>query len=65
MRELYLLYRWYEHNDIHGRCTDDGWKLVGIVKDMDHLKQIEEIDRKSFGENADLEYSMELVYTDL
>ena len=65
MRELYLLYRWHKHNNIRGRCTDDGWKLVGIVKDMDNLKQIEEIDRKSFGENADLEYAMELTYTDL
>ena len=64
MRELYLLFRRNEHPDIFERSID-GWCLVGIVKDMDHLKQIEEIDRKGFGENANLEYEMELIYTDL
>lgn len=65
MKQLYLLYRWYERNNIYGRCTDDGWKLIGVVKDYNLLEQIEEADRKQFGENANLEYWVEEIYTDL
>lgn len=65
MKQLYLLYRWYEHSDRIERCTNDGWKLVGVVKDYNLLEQIEELDRKGFGENANLQYYVEEIYTDL
>lgn len=64
MKTLYLLYRRYEQ-DLFDRCTVDGWKLIGVVKDPDLIEQIEELDRKQFGEDAYLMYETEEIYTDL
>ena len=63
MKTLYLVYRWYEHDTT--RCTDDGWNLVGVAKDFDSIEQIKELDRKQFGESANLEYEIDMIYTDL
>ncbi len=65
MKNLYLLFRRSEHPELHERTTEDGWNLVGVVKDYNLLEQIEELDRKRFGENAKLEYWAEEIYTDL
>lgn len=64
MKTLYLVYRWFDQ-DRFERCTDDGWKLIGIIKDSDLIEQIEEADRKQFGEDAFLRYEVEEIYTDL
>ena len=64
MKTLYLVYRWFDQG-IFERCTDDGWKLIGMVKNPDLIEQIEEIDRKQFGEDANLQYEVEEIYTDL
>ena len=65
MKTLYLLFRRSEHPELYERCTDDGWKLIGMVKDSNLLEQIEELDRKQFGEDAYLTYETEEIYTDL
>lgn len=64
MKTLYLVYRWFDQ-DTFERCTGDGWKLIGIVKDSNLIEQIEENDRKYFGEDAFLRYEAEEIYTDL
>lgn len=65
MKNLYLLFRRSEHPELQERTTEDGWNLIGVVKDYNLLEQIEELDRNQFGENANLEYYVEEIYTDL
>lgn len=64
MKTLYLVYRNAEN--YNSEChTGDYWDLVGIVSAECLVEIVKEKDRKQFGEDANVEYTVKEIYTDL
>ena len=64
MKKLYLVYRKVEHYTPEA-YTGDNWELVGVVKDEGLIEQVKNESRGGFLQEAEVEYTVKEVYTDL
>lgn len=64
MKTLYLIYRRVEDYTPDAYTSDD-WELIGVVKDEDLIEQVKELGRGGFLQEAEVEYIVKVIYTDL